>query len=103
MARAHVLSAVVALLADEPVGRLMSGAHRPWKGHQTLESLLTGTPRWVQAMLIRSSAAWPASLRARVDGHHRQTGMDVDDVLAQFDAWRAEREQQQRERTSLIG
>jgi hypothetical protein len=29
--------------------------------------------------------------------------MDVDDVLAQFDAWRAEREQQQRERTSLIG
>ena len=103
MARAHVLSAVVALLADEPVGRLMSGAHRPWHGYRMLERLLADAPRWVQAMLIRSSVTWPAPLRARVDRHHRQTGMDVDDVLAQFDTWRAQREQQQRERTSLIG
>ncbi|QQV79423.1 hypothetical protein H5J25_20310 (plasmid) [Sphingomonas aliaeris] len=101
--RAHVLSAVVALLADEPVGRLTLGAHRPWHGHRTLETLLADAPRWVQAMLIRSSVTWPAPLRARVDGHHRQTGMEVDDVLAQFSAWRAERERQQRERTSLIG
>jgi hypothetical protein len=101
--RTHVLSAVVALIADEPVSRLMSGAHRPWHGHQTLEMLLADAPRWVQAMLIRSSVAWPAPLRARVEVHHRRTGMDVDDVLAQFDAWRAEREQRQRERMSLIG
>ncbi|WP_231023666.1 hypothetical protein [Sphingomonas sp. IC-11] len=47
--------------------------------------------------------AWPEPLRARVDAHRRQTGMDVDDVLAQFDAWRPERDQRQRERTSLIG
>ncbi|MDO7836818.1 MULTISPECIES: TniQ family protein [Sphingomonadaceae] len=99
--RAHVLSAVAALLAGEPVSRLMSGAHLPFREHQTLEKLLHYVPRWVQASLIRSSAGWPARLRARVDAHHRQTGMDVDDVLAQFDAWRAEREQ--RQRTSLIG
>ncbi|MFL0418490.1 hypothetical protein ACH0CP_12935 [Sphingomonas sp. 179-I 2A4 NHS] len=102
-ARAQVLSAVVALLADEPVGRLMSGAHLPFREHQTLEKLLNYVPRWVQAMLIRSSVAWPEPLRARVDAHRRQTGMDVDDVLAQFDAWRTERDQRQRERTSLIG
>lgn len=101
--RAHVLSAVVALFGDEPVGRLMSGAHRPWHRHRTLETLLDEAPRWVQAMLIRTSAAWPAALRARVEDHHRQTGLDVDDVLAQFAAWRAVREQRQRERTSLIG
>jgi TniQ len=101
--RAHVLSAVAALLADEPVSRLMSGAHLPFRERLTLEKLLNYVPRWVQALLIRSSAGWPARLRVRVDAHQRQTGMDANDVLAQFNAWRAEREQRQRERTSLIG
>ena len=101
--RAQVLNAVVALLADEPVSRLMSGAHLPFREHHTLEKLLNYVPGWVQAMLIRSSVAWPEPLRERVDAHHRQTGMDVDDVLAQFDGWRAERDQRYRERMSLNG
>ena len=101
--RAHVLSAVVALLADEPVSRLMSGAHLPFRERHTLEKMLSYVPRWVQALLIRSSTDWPARLRVRVDAHQRQTGMDADDVLAQFDAWRAEREQRQRERASPTG
>ena len=101
--RAHILSAVVALLADEPVSRLMSGAHLPFRERHTLEKLLSYVPRWVQALLIRSSTSWPARLRVRVDAHQRQTGMDAGDVLAQFDAWRAEREQRQRERASPIG
>ncbi|NWM25221.1 hypothetical protein GY659_26350, partial [Escherichia coli] len=37
--RAHVLSAVAALLADEPVSRLMSGAHLPFRERLTLEKL----------------------------------------------------------------
>lgn len=103
IARAWVLSAVIALLADEPVSRLMSDARQPWREWQTLEWLLATTPRWVQAMLIRHSERWPASLRARVEAHHRRTGLDADDVMAQFQAWRTEREQRQRKRTSLIG
>ena len=101
--RAHVLSAVVALLADEPVSRLMSGAHLPFRERHTLEKMLSYVPRCIQALLIRSSTDWPARLRVRVDAHQRQTGMDADDVLAQFDAWRAEREQRQRERASPTG
>lgn len=100
-ARAQVLSAVVALLADESVSRLMSGAHLPFREHQTLEKLLDYVPRWVQATLIRNSAAWPAGLRVRVDAHRRRTGMDAEDVLAQFDVWRAERDQRHRERMLL--
>ncbi len=101
--RAHILSAVVALLADEPVSCLMSGAHLPFHEHQTLEKLLDYVPRWMQATLIRNSTAWPARLGVRVDAHQRRTGMDVEDVLAQFDAWRAERGQRDRERILLSG
>jgi hypothetical protein len=81
----------------------MSGAHLPFRERHTLEKMLSYVPRWVQALLIRSSTDWPARLRVRVDAHQRQTGMDADDVLAQFDAWRAEREQRQRERASPTG
>lgn len=101
--RAHILSAVVTLLADEPVSRLMSGTHLPFREHQTLEKLLSYVPRWVQALLIRNSTSWPARLRVRIDAHQQRTGMDAEDVLAQFDAWRAKRDQRYRERMSLSG
>jgi hypothetical protein len=101
--RAHILSAVVALLADEPVSRLMSGAHLPFRERHILEKLLSYVPRWVQATLIRNSTAWPARLRVRIEAHQRRTGMDAESVLAQFHAWRAERDQRHRERLLLSG
>ncbi|MDV5825240.1 MULTISPECIES: TniQ family protein [Sphingomonadales] len=100
--RAHVSSAVIGLLSDEPVSRLMSGV-RPAYKWQSLEWLLSTTPKWVQAMLIQNCKDWPAPLRVRVGLHHSRTGLDVADILAQFLAWLAEEEQRQRERVSLIG
>jgi hypothetical protein len=100
--RAHVSCAVIALLSDEPVSRLMSGV-RPAYERYSLEWLLASTPKWVQATLVRESIRWPAPLRARVVAHHRRTGLDVDDILEQFRAWLVEREQRLRERMSLIG
>ena len=100
--RAHVSSAVIGLLSDEPVSRLMSGV-RPAYKWQSLEWLLSTTPKWVQAMLIQNCKDWPAPLRVRVGLHHSRTGLDVADILAQFHVWLAEQEQRQRERVSLIG
>jgi hypothetical protein len=45
---------------------------------------------------------WPVRLRVRVEAHHLRTGMDANDILRQFRAWRAELEQRNRERVSLI-
>lgn len=101
--RTWVLSAVVALLADESVSRLLAGVRSPSRQHPTLEWLLTKVAGWVQASLIGASVHWPAPLRARVSAHQQRTGMDAADILGQFHAWRAEYEQRQRERTSLIG
>lgn len=100
--RAHLSCAIIALLADEPISRLMSGV-RPAFEWPSLEWLLGSTPKWVQAMLIQNRKHWPASLRARVDLHHQRTGLNIADVLAQFHAWLAERERRQHERMSLIG
>lgn len=100
--RAHVLCAVVALLSDEPISRLMSGV-RPADDWRSLEWLLASTPKWVQATLIRESAGWPAALRARVEAHHQRTCLNVDDILMQFHVWLGELEQRQRERVSLVG
>lgn len=100
--RAHAACAVIALLSDERVSRLMSGS-RPPHDWLSLEWLLGSTPKWVQATLIRNSSNWPALLRARMQSHHQQTGMDVDDVLMQFHAWLIELEQRRRDRVSLIG
>lgn len=100
--RAHVSCAVIALLSDEPVSRLMSGVRPAYEWH-SLEWLLASTPKWVQAMLIQNCKDWPAPLRVRVGLHHSRTGLDVADILAQFHVWLAEQEQRQRERVSLIG
>ena len=101
-ARAHLSCAIIALLADEPTSRLMSGI-RPACEWPSLEWLLASTPKWVQAMLIHNCKDWPAPLRARVEVHHREMGLDVADILEQLHGWLAEREQRQRGRVSLIG
>ncbi|MBZ6383501.1 TniQ family protein [Sphingomonas sanguinis] len=100
--RAHVACAVIALLSNEQISRLMSGS-RPVHDWLSLEWLLNSTPKWVQATLIRNSIDWPMPLRVRVEAHHSRTGMDAEDILSQFRAWRAELDHRESERVSLIG
>jgi hypothetical protein len=80
----------------------MSGS-RPVHDWLSLEWLLNSTPKWVQATLIRNSIDWPMPLRVRVEAHHSRTGMDAEDILSQFRAWRAELDHRESERVSLIG
>lgn len=93
--RAKVLCAVIAIISREEISVLFSLWY--WTRSsgsevktQKLEWLFENATTRVQAMLIRGSERWPAALRERMRVLHEASGIDVDDVLARFEAIRAE-------------
>lgn len=93
--RAKVLCAVIAIISREEISVLFSLWY--WTRSsgseiktQKLEWLFENATTRVQAMLIRGSERWPAALRDRMRVLHAASGIDVDDVLARFEAIKAE-------------
>lgn len=95
MARAWVLSAIIAIISSEEISLLFSG--RYWARHdrkpgaRRLEWLFDNAAVWVQAMLIRQSAHWPARLRERMQALELSFKFDVDEVLDDFHIWQEAR------------